>query len=167
MEETRLSIIFKCIVDSACRFRQADANFDGLSYWKHIKSILVVLDARKGRDDWVLDSRIQEAFLNTLGPIDLLYDPTTHIRNPDFPVYKHFLGQHVWLLKGKPTVRKIVQVALNIGQFLGSDEWSLIDEADYIANHLACLHTYVSERDECALSLYITDDMCKQVQRFF
>mmetsp|Transcript_51349 Transcript_51349/g.134117 ORF Transcript_51349/g.134117 Transcript_51349/m.134117 type:complete len:134 (-) Transcript_51349:257-658(-) len=67
----------------------------------------------------------------------------------------HFLLQQVRILRDKPSFRKVMQLALNIGQLQGSSDPDLLERVGYAGSGLDRLSTYMSDEDVAMMSARI------------
>lgn len=66
----------------------------------------------------------------------------------------HFIIQQVRIpLTEKPTIRKIIQIALNIGQYRGSGGEMIFDSID----------DFITKKDTIELSKYIPDELVRKI----
>lgn len=155
---TILHVCFQSIVCYVCHATRQDSSFDGKAFWRKMKPILAVLDDRVGRNGWILNQKEKKIILDVIG-----FKNNHPGLNKMSPISWYFLGQHVWLTEEPQNVRKILQIAFNIGQFLGTSDYDMMSIVDYWNHHLYDISTYVSTMDECGLSLHITNQMFDQI----
>jgi hypothetical protein len=69
----------------------------------------------------------------------------------------HFIIQQVRIpLTEKPTIRKIIQIALNIGQYRGGGGKIIFDNID----------DFITKKDTIELSKYIPDELVKKISGY-
>ena len=116
-----LKKIFNLVLHSARELRRNNLHADGLKFWKPIKNVLSEYDGIKA-SSWKHIKKQHHTILNL---------PEYYIDglgNQNIIEKNHFLIQTIRLpLTEKPSLRKVIQVALNIGQYTGSggkkQEW--------------------------------------------
>ena len=68
----------------------------------------------------------------------------------------------------KPSLRRVMQIALNSGQYLAEcDRATEIPDFDYSNSGLDCLQTYLFDEHIQSISLEISDRLVKDVQTYF
>lgn len=144
-----LQEIFYKVLEASKRCQQKIDNFDGLAFWTPIKKILqkkeLFLDT-----NWA--PKIDNEVKNKIRGIDD-YDSENRIIECN-----HFLIQQVRIPdeNEKISLRKLIQIALNIGQFLGSkDNKDLINFVDYNKLKLHVIESYINEDDLSSMSLIL------------
>lgn len=120
MKLITIADLFKQILLYVKKERYKDKNFDGLKFWRSIKPILAnsKYEASKWKTipikyykDVML---IPEYYVDGYGKTNLIEE-------------HHFIIQTVRIpKKEKPSLRKIMQIALNIGQYLGHNTKNLL-----------------------------------------
>jgi hypothetical protein len=151
---TSLEKIFNAVRDASSAHRkQSGDDFDGLKFWKPIKNTLKKFDKYEGtykKINKTITNKIMnfpEFIINGKGE-QIIIEPN------------HFLIQQVRLpIKYECTIRKIVQLGLNIGQWTGLPNKELWKEIKYPTKYkLNKLRTYVSKREIKRLSKFITNE---------
>jgi len=151
---SRLEILFNAVRDSSMKGRQKyGENFDGLNFWQPIKKSLKKFDKEVGKYkkiNSVLTKKIMnypEYIINGYGVQEIL-EPN------------HFLIQQVRLpIKDDCTIRKIIQLGLNIGQWSGNPNKELWKEINYPTKYkLNELNTYVTKKEIKRLSKFISNE---------
>lgn len=107
---------FNDVRDEAYEFRRNDPNGDGREFWQKFKKKL------ERYDDQLFSMVSQDTIAEQKRPEVLggMIGKTLHPENKTDPTEEeHFLAQTLRLIKPEASPRKIVQIALNIGQFNG------------------------------------------------
>ena len=79
----------------------------------------------------------------------------------------HFLIQQVRIpTTEKPSIRKIIQLGLNIGQWYGKPDKSLMKELKYETLNLNKLSRYVSKKDIEKISKNIPDESIQNIMNY-
>jgi len=74
----------------------------------------------------------------------------------------HFMIQQVRIpLQDKPTIKKIIQIALNIGQYKGTNKTKNNNSIKY--NNI---NQYIYKNDIIKLSNYLTDDIINEINKY-
>jgi Zn-dependent M32 family carboxypeptidase len=151
--DSKLELLFQLVLLGSKQLREANARADGLAFWQPIKKLLAKYDTTTKLDNWNQRGISKETVQNIMKlpekTIDGYGEETMMEEN-------HFLIQTVRLPieSPKPNLRKIIQVALNIGQYIGiSDEfysWMSIDK-------------YVTKPNIEQLSMHIPANLIKAI----
>ena len=138
-----LQKMFDLVLHSSQRLRMEDVNADGLAFWKPIKSILSNYDITastwkkiKNKYDHVLDA--PEYYINGRGEQNIIE-------------VNHFVIQTIRIPKTEdPSLRKIIQIALNIGQYVGSsgyrEPWMYLN-CYLTVKHISSLSAEIDKTD--------------------
>ena len=109
-----LNNLFKLVKKKSHDLRKQNSNADGLKFWKPIKNELSKYDELKA-NQW---KKLKKEYM------EIMYIPEYTIDgygNQSIIEFNHFLIQTVRIpLNEEPNIRKIIQIALNIGQYTGS-----------------------------------------------
>jgi hypothetical protein len=144
-----LEIIFNSVLDKAYKLRKANpTKFDGQGFWQPIKKILEQLDEYSAKKWKKLPKKISRSIM--LLPEFTIngYEEKSIIEN------NHFIIQQVRIpLKEAPTIRKIIQIALNIGQYRGSGGKIIFDN----------IGQFIYRKDIVELSKHIPDDLVGKI----
>ena len=74
----------------------------------------------------------------------------------------HFMIQQVRIpLQDKPTIKKIIQIALNIGQYKGTNKTKNSNSMKY--NNI---NQFIYKNDIIKLSNYLTDDIINEINKY-
>ena len=151
---SKLEVIFNPVKEAATnRRRRYGDEFDGLLFWKPIKKILKKYDSHTGvykKINRTLTERIlniPEYTVNGKGEKTIIES-------------NHFLIQQVRIpIKYKCTIRKLVQLGLNIGQWNGMPNKQLWKDIEYPTKYkLDKLSTYITKKEITRLSSFITNE---------
>ena len=114
-DKYNLELLFDIVLEKAYKLRKANPlKFDGQGFWQPIKKLLEPLDIYSARK-WKKISKTKERTIMLL-PEYIINGYGDKIINEN----NHFIIQQVRIpLTEKPTIKKIVQIALNIGQYKG------------------------------------------------
>jgi hypothetical protein len=147
-----LEIIFNHVLDKAYKLRKANpTKFDGLGFWQPIKKLLEPLDEYSAKKWKKIPKKLAKSIM--LFPEYTIngYDQKSIIE------INHFIIQQVRIpLTEKPTIRKIIQIALNIGQYRGSG-------GKMIFNNIG---QFISRKDIVELSKHIPDDLVGKIRKY-
>jgi hypothetical protein len=144
-----LEIIFNCVLDKAYKLRKANpTKFDGLGFWQPIKKMLEPLDEYSAKKWKKIPKKLARSIMLLPEYTINGYEEKSIIEN------NHFIIQQVRIpLTEKPTIRKIIQIALNIGQYRGS-------VGKMIFNNIG---QFISRKDIMELSKHIPDDLVGKI----
>jgi len=150
--QENLEIIFNCVLDKAYKLRKANpTKFDGLSFWQPIKKLLEPLDEYSAKKWKKIPKKLTKTIMLLPEYTINGYDAKSIIEN------NHFIIQQVRIpLKEAPTIRKIIQIALNIGQYRGSG-------GKMIFNNIG---QFISRKDIVELSKHIPDDVVRKIWEY-
>jgi len=147
-----LEIIFNCVLDKAYKLRKANpTKFDGLGFWQPIKKMLEPLDEYSAKKWKKIPKKLSRSIM--LLPEFTIngYDQKSIIEN------NHFIIQQVRIpLKEAPTIRKIIQIALNIGQYRGSCGKIIFDN----------IGQFIYQKDIVELSKHIPDVLVRKIREY-
>ena len=147
-----LEIIFNCVLDKAYKLRKANpTKFDGQGFWQPIKKLLEPLDEYSAKKWKKIPKKLTKKIM--LLPEFTIngYDQKSIIEN------NHFIIQQVRIpLNEKPTIRKIIQIALNIGQYRGGGGKMIFDN----------IGQFISRKDIVELSKHIPDDLVGKIREY-
>ena len=154
----KLEFLFNAIIKKFEYLRKHNKNVDGLTLWQPLKQILSSLDhysAEKFKHiSFVLTDKIMklpEYTKNGYG-IDTIIESN------------HFIIQQIRIpMKDKPTIKKILQLALNIGQWKGYPDNTIYQSIDYNNTNLDKLSRYIFSSDVIKLSNLITDNIYDKI----
>ena len=138
----KLKILFDLVREKSRMLRQRNPKADGLAFWQPIKSVLskyTYIRASKFKD---MDSEKRTAIME-------LPEKTINGFGKESTIeVHHFMIQAVRIpIKEEPTLQKILQIALNLGQYEGTME----------GRELGCHPPVHSGMDEYIRSLTLED----------
>ena len=148
---TRLYRIFNLVRFSAWNLRRKNPKADGRQFWQFIKNELnkYPLTASRG---WLAQDAVMTAELMAI-------EETCEIN--------HFLRQHANIpCNEPPSLTKIIQIALNAGQFMGSTIGKDYGNAGYLKDKLYDIRTYVYEDDIMEMSRAIPWELERALKEY-
>jgi len=136
-----LEILFNLVKNKCYKLIKKNKKFDGRAFWQPIKNELSKLDIKATK--W---KKISKSLTNKVMKqpeyIKDGYGKEHIIEN------HHFIIQQVRIpLQEKPSLRKIIQIALNIGQWKGDNDKKIMKEIDYKNSGLDNINKYISKSD--------------------
>lgn len=145
--------LFNLILNTVKQLRINNPNYDGLKFWHLFKSIL---NNSKFISKW--KSNIPQSYIKNIMSLPEYtingYNQTNIIEN------NHFIIQTVRIpMQEEPSLRKIIQIGLNIGQYLGSSDnkkllkYTQLSDYIYKSDCKKKLSTILSENDINKLKL--------------
>lgn len=151
MSQNNLELLFKLTQQAAQKLKQQDPDADGKAFWQPLKKLF---------ETYALSaSQWQQLDPELVKKLSLLPETDSLGRTIEI---NHFLRQQVRIpLEEPPSLRRIMQLALNSGQFMGINpghaelDPSLIG-FDYKRSRLNCLSTYLAPPEIIALGSQIT-----------
>ena len=150
--QENLEIIFNSVLDKAYKLRKANpTKFDGLGFWQPIKKLLEPLDEYSAKKWKKIPKKLTRSMLPLPEYTINGYEEKIIIEN------NHFIIQQVRIpLTEKPTIRKIIQIALNIGQYRGGGGKIIFDN----------IGQFISQKDIVDLSKHIPDDLVGKIRGY-
>jgi hypothetical protein len=144
-----LEIIFNSVLDKAYKLRKANpTKFDGLGFWQPIKKMLEPLDEYSAKKWKKIPKKMTKKIMLLPEYTINGYEEKSIIED------NHFIIQQVRIpLTEKPTIRKIIQIALNIGQYKGSGGKIIFDN----------IGQFIYRKDIVELSKHIPDDLIRKI----
>ncbi len=155
-----LEQLFLFVKNGACKLRKKNNNADGLKYWKPIKELLSQYDNVKPAKWKKISATTTDKYMS--------YPEYTidGYGNQKIIEQNHFLIQQVRIPKQeKATIRKIIQLALNIGQLKGTSSSSFLTKIGYKKSNLDQLSSYISKNDIERLSKHISKDTVLAIKK--
>jgi hypothetical protein len=152
-----LEILFVNVLEKSYKLRNKNPqNFDGQGFWQPIKKILEPLDSYSAKQ-WRKISKTKTRKIMLLPEYNINGYETKLIDEKN-----HFIIQQVRIpLNEKPTIKKIIQIALNIGQYKG------VNNNNYIYNiKFNDLNQFIYKKDIIELSKHISDELLKKVNDY-
>jgi hypothetical protein len=151
----KLEILFEKVMDKFYKLRSKNPdNFDGQGYWQPIKKLLEPLDSHCAKG-WKKISASKTHTMMSLPEYTIDgYDTKKMIAK------NHFIIQQVRIpLNEKPNAKKIVQIALNIGQHKGSNNG--VNEYKFNS-----INQFVEKSDIIELSKHISDETFDNIIKY-
>jgi hypothetical protein len=148
MDNNKLARLFNLVKNAAIERRKSDPEkFNGQAFWQFIKNTLEKLDNYRAKEWKKLPTKCAEEIMK-LPEFDA---------NGKMIEENHFLLQQARIPKNEPpTIRKIVQIALNIGQYRAIHENGGFDH----------LSEFISCDDAAELSKYISDELLAEINKY-
>jgi hypothetical protein len=113
MTLTDISSLFQSIIETSKNKREKNKNFDGKQFWQPIKDIL-------DKSQWKASKWEKQKMKKYNYVMELPEYYINGFGNQQIIEKNHFLIQIVRIPnKEEPSLKKIMQVALNIGQYIG------------------------------------------------
>lgn len=155
---SNLDNLFNLLLETVKLSRKNNQNFDGLSYWRKIKVLLSEdLKASKWKH---IPKKLTYDILSFPEQIVFGNGKTETIEN------NHFIIQQVRIpKKDEPNLRKIMQIALNIGQWEGFPNQDIYNLVNYPKTKLNKLSTYITEVDNKIISKQIDQQLYEQIKQ--
>ena len=155
--KTKLEIIFKKVLDKSYNLRKKNIfKFDGKSFWQPIKNILEPLDKYHAKK-WKKISKRKTRKIMLL-PEYIIDGYENKIINEN----NHFIIQQVRIpLNEKATIKKIIQIALNIGQSKAVNQTN-----SNIQTNMNNIDKFISKQDIILLSKHISDTIIEGINTY-
>ena len=153
----KLEILFNNVLQKSYQLRKQNPNtFDGKMFWQPIKKILELLDNHSA-SKWKTLSKSKTKKIMLLPEYTINGYETKQINEKN-----HFMIQQVRIpLQDKPTIKKIIQIALNIGQYKGTNKTKNSNSMKY--NNI---NQFIYKNDIIKLSNYLTDDIIDEINKY-
>ena len=155
----KLELLFNAILDKSYQLRSKDPkHFDGLGFWQGIKKILEPLD-KYSASKWKTLSKTKTKKIMLLPEYTINgYDDKIIDEN------NHFIIQQVRIpVTDKPTIKKIMQIALNIGQYKGTSKNIKNNSIKNMTYNN--INQFIFKNDIVELSNYLTDDIVDSITK--
>ena len=155
--KSNLEILFNNVLEKSYQLRKKSPNtFDGQGFWQPIKKILEPFDSYNEKK-WIKISKTKTRKIMLLPEYTINGYETKLINEKN-----HFIIQQVRIpLNEKLTIKKLIQIALNIGQYKG------ISNNYYIYNiKFNDISHFIHKKDIIELSKHISDEILKKVNDY-
>jgi len=155
--KSNLEILFNNVLEKSYQLRKKSPNtFDGQGFWQPIKKILEPFDSYNEKK-WIKISKTKTRKIMLLPEYTINGYETKLINEKN-----HFIIQQVRIpLNEKLTIKKLIQIALNIGQYKG------ISNNNYIYNiKFNDISHFIHKKDIIELSTHISDEILKKVNDY-
>lgn len=147
-----LEQLFLRVLETSKKLRRTRTSFDGRAFWQFIKNKLNELDISFKK--WKPLTMEHKSLLS----IEELDTSGNMIET------NHFLRQHANIpMNDPPTLTKIIQIALNIGQFLGSTTPKQRLSMQYKPKYQELL-TYMYKKD--ILQIHIPEEIVTNINQY-
>ncbi len=157
MSDTKLEILFQKVMNKSYQLRKINPKkFDGQGFWQPIKKQLEKLDNHYA-SKWkkISENKTKKIMLLPEFYIDGYGEKKIDENN-------HFIIQQVRIpLTEKPTIKKIIQIALNIGQYKGTNNGNFIYDIEYDD-----INQFIYKQDIIILSSYLSDDIITNINSY-
>ena len=152
-----LEILFDNVLEKSYKLRKKNpTNFDGQGFWQPIKKILEPLDTYNATK-WKKISKTKTRKVMLLPEYTINGYETKLIDENN-----HFIIQQVRIpINEKPTIKKIIQIALNIGQYKGTNNNNFIYNIKF--NDIT---QFIYKKDIIELSKHISDEILQNVNGY-
>jgi hypothetical protein len=152
-----LELLFDSVLEKSYKLRNSNPlKFDGLSFWQPIKKILEPLDKYNAKK-WKKISKTKTRKIMLLPEYYIDGYETKQINENN-----HFIIQQVRIpLIEKPTIKKIIQIALNIGQYKGTNNTNFIYNIKFDN-----ITQFIYKSDIIELSKYISQETLEKVNEY-
>lgn len=161
-DSNKLEILFNLVLLASYKQRKKNKHFDGFNFWQPIKKELEKLDKY---DDIIKFKKMPDSLVKTIMEIPEFYKNGYGKEN--IIESHHFLIQQVRIpTKEKASVKKITQIALNIGQWKGLPNEVIYKDIKYDKTNLDNIYTYITKTSSNKLSKYIDDDTISNIEKY-
>ena len=152
---TKIEKLFNAVKHASIQYRMK-GNKNGQDFWKPIKEHLSQKPIPESKWKYIGKH---------IGNLILTFPEYTP--NGKIIENNHFLIQQIRIPKTSPLCsRKVIQIALNIGQFIGSDTQQLKKKIKYNSFNCTELSRYVYSRDLVKLSETISDENYNFIMKY-
>jgi len=151
-----LELLFDSVLDKSYKLRKSNPlKFDGQGFWQPIKKMLDPLEYSAKK--WKKISKTKTRKIMLL-PEYLINGYETKQINEN----NHFIIQQVRIpLNEKPTIKKIIQIALNIGQYKGTNNKNFIYNIKFDN-----ITQFIYKTDIIELSRHISDETVEKINKY-
>ena len=153
----KLELLFDHIADKSYKLRSSNPlKFDGQGFWQPIKKMLEPLDEFTAKE-WKKISPTKTKKIMLLPEYSINGYETKEINETN-----HFIIQQVRIpLNEKPTIKKIIQIALNIGQYKGTNNNKFIYNIKFDN-----ISQFIHKSDIIELSKHISDETVEKINEY-
>lgn len=160
--ENKLEVLFNLVLLASYKQRKKNKQFDGFNFWQPIKKELEKLDKY---DNIIKFKKIPDSLVKIIMEIPEFYKNGYGKEN--IIESHHFLIQQVRIpTNEKASVKKIIQIALNIGQWKGLPNEAIYKDIKYNNTNLDDIYTYISKTSSNKLSKYIDNDIISNIEKY-
>ena len=162
-QASQLEILFELVLNKFEQLTKKYLNIDGKALWQPIKSILSKYDSPHFYASKY--KTLSDSLINKVMSI------TEYIRNgageETLLAQSHFIIQQVRIpLKEEPSIKKIIQIALNIGQWKGNPDKKIYNLLNYKKTGLDKINKYLNEYNIKKLSSHIDDNTVIAIKEY-
>lgn len=160
---SHLEQLFNIVRDAFTELRSLHGNtFDGQTSWQPIKNVLKTYDSAPGVHGWKLINKKAVKSIMSLPEFMINGYGEKHIIEEN-----HFLIQQVRIPSTEEcTLRKIIQLALNIGQYEGYTQGRSSRYSDYASLKLTKVSRYVNKKDIKHFQSIITPEIIHTINTY-
>jgi hypothetical protein len=135
--------LYKCIVDNAYNLRVKNSKSDGLFYWTKLKKILAPISHLQASKFLGIDEATYQQFMK------LPEKQIDGFGNTHMIEINHFVIQLVRIPRNEePSIIKILQLAYNYGQYVGTREKLLTKSGTFNGiENVDTIHKFISVED--------------------
>lgn len=153
-----LDLLFTIVREEFRKLREKDPNLDGREIYQKIKNELSLLD-KFTASSWKV--QMSEKIAKKILALEEDENSKLHI---------HFLRQQVRIPhEESPNIRRIIQIAVNIGQFMATNDRLKRQVFDSISEpgvDLYELSDFISKKDEDNLSKHLDTELVKTIYMY-
>lgn len=161
--------LYKCIVDNAYNLRVKNSKSDGLFYWTKLKKILAPISHVKASTFLDIDEAIYQRFMK------LPEKQVDGFGNTHMIEINHFAIQLVRIPRNEePSLIKIMQLAYNYGQYVGTREKLLTKSGTFNGiENVDTIHIFISVEDiqhidqELKKNGINIENLCQEITNIF
>jgi len=156
-KEYKLETLYNLIVARCKAERKKDPSFDGLTYWRNIKGVC---------SDSIQASKWKKISQSTITEIMNLPEEIILANGKkELIEVNHFIIQQARIpTTEKPTLRKVLQVGLNVGQWIGNPDPQIYKQINYKYSDLHLLSRYLTTADIKKISEQIDDSLMDKIK---
>ena len=152
--------LFNLILTTAEKKRKANSKFDGKAFWQPIKEQL--------SDDGIENIKFKKISKKIVENIMELPEKYIDGYGKEKMIESnHFLIQQVRIPTTEHlSIRKLMQIALNIGQWKGLPNHKVYFDINYGSTNLDNIETYITKDSLKKLSKYVNDEKIKNIEDY-
>jgi hypothetical protein len=151
----KLEYLFNRVKNTVKKIRKKNPNLDGRKFWQFIKEKLNENDIKFNK--WKKLTIYHKNLINI----------NEYDNNKNIIELNHFIRQHANIpLNDSSNLTKIIQLALNSGQFLGLANTKIIKEYKYKEKNLGLINTYMKQSDIESISKKISNNLIKEIDEY-
>jgi hypothetical protein len=158
MVKPNIELLFDKIIEGSYKLNKTKKNFDGQKFWQPIKKICNKFDEYELKK-WKKTTLSKLTIHKIMSLSEYMIDG---YGNKNIDLVNHFIIQQIRIpLQEKATIRKIMQIALNIGLYRGKINNKFLYNVKFDN-----INQFVSKKDIEELNKHITNSIVMKIDKY-